>query len=338
VSGAAAGGHEPASGLAEPSLRDSSHLRDSHYPCDMHARGLMEASLRAEHGVPLAATSAAGLGSVSFLAPPASVHVPTRVASLDSTWPAHQTAALDAWAPNASRPRTTTGRASKSVAKSQPFPTANTSAATLSHLDTLGSARSASSSLSSTLADVDEPARFERAYRATGAGATGAGAMGGGHHGQRTAAVHWGSPRAPPAAASSSVLELPPLRRRLTEASDVPFFGDEPLMLQTANACAAGVPSEHLVIARTTCCVCMIPYEQLVRCHDLLAELRKLTGDARARPSTLHSSLIITLHPRPGKRGKHAGGGSRQSLSSTPSASLGGPPVAAAPPTHVLES
>ena len=93
---------------------------------------------------------------------------------------------------------------------------------------------------------------------------------------------------------------LPPLRRRVTEMSDVPLFGEEPLMLPTAAAAAAGAPSTYQVVSRTTCCVAMVPYVKLAKRHSLLAELRKLTGDARARPS----ALIATLQqPVPLRRG-----------------------------------
>jgi hypothetical protein len=85
----------------------------------------------------------------------------------------------------------------------------------------------------------------------------------------------------------------PRLRHRVSDVSDVPFVGEAPLLLPTASACAAGLPSEFLVVTSSEVQLVMVPYADLGRRHGLLTELRKRVRDARARPS----ALITILQP-----------------------------------------
>ena len=108
-------------------------------------------------------------------------------------------------------------------------------------------------------------------------------------------------------ARATSRAPLPPLRRLVTEASAVPFVGDEPLLLSTAAAAAVGAPSEFLVRARTPVCVAVLQYSALARrAPALLTELRQLVAHARMHPSSLMAALQQPLPPPPGPKGKHA--------------------------------
>lgn len=108
-------------------------------------------------------------------------------------------------------------------------------------------------------------------------------------------------------ARATSRAPLPPLRRLVTEASAVPFVGDEPLLLATAAAAATGAPSECLVRARTPVCVAVLEYSTLARrAPALLTELRQLVAHARMHPSSLMAALQQPLPPPPAPKGKHA--------------------------------
>ena len=108
-------------------------------------------------------------------------------------------------------------------------------------------------------------------------------------------------------ARATSRAPLPPLRRLVTEASAVPFVGDEPLLLATAAAAATGAPSEFLVRARTPVCVAVLEYSTLARrAPVLLTELRQLVAHARMHPSSLMAALQQPLPPPPAPKGKHA--------------------------------
>jgi len=108
-------------------------------------------------------------------------------------------------------------------------------------------------------------------------------------------------------ARATSRAPLPPLRRLVTEASAVPFVGDEPLLLATAAAAATGAPSEFLVRARTPVLVAVLEYSTLARrAPALLTELRQLVAHARMHPSSLMAALQQPLPPPPAPKGKHA--------------------------------
>ena len=106
----------------------------------------------------------------------------------------------------------------------------------------------------------------------------------------RPGLVHASTGEAVDGAAAGGAYE-PPMRRRVTDASDVPFVGEAPLLLPTSAQAAAGLPSETILMTLTQCQVVAIPYKELAKRHNLFAEMRKRVVDTRSQPSALITLL-----------------------------------------------
>ena len=108
-------------------------------------------------------------------------------------------------------------------------------------------------------------------------------------------------PDEPPAATSVPHAPLPVLRRTISDASDVPFVGEAPLLLPTVHEATSEPPSTTIALTLTQCQVLAIPYAELARRGpNLLLELKKRVTDTRSQPSAL---MALLTTPAKGQKG-----------------------------------
>ena len=95
---------------------------------------------------------------------------------------------------------------------------------------------------------------------------------------------------------------LPPaLLRKVTDASNVPLVGDAPLMMATVTEAASKPESEVYALTHTEVQMIRVPYSELARRSNLLAELRKRVSDIREQPSILMTLLQAPLSSKAAK-------------------------------------